>query len=337
MSNKLEIYLEEISHFLSGRAEREEILSEIRSHILEKAAEGPGGTADAAIEKAIAAFGPARKVAERYLDDRPIIAPAYKRYLFRYTSLLFAVHALLTVLAVVFKEDFVLFPFLFMPRLGVIEALMYLPTALLADLGIVTMVLYFITQSGKDIKLPWPKFGVDLDEVKPPARSFWLSRIATAVGAVFMLAFTDFALYVFARHGTIFFANLDWANLRPLFTPGPGRRISVVVIAMLALSTMTLLVKLFTRSRWVDVASNAVSLGLIGLILRESFDGLFAIHLTERGLRAVKFSVKFGLLFFALMTAVELIKNVVIISRRKLGSVTPDSLPVGGDRQDPTQ
>ena len=43
MSDKLEAYLEEISHFLSGRAEREEILSEIRSHILEKAAEGTGG------------------------------------------------------------------------------------------------------------------------------------------------------------------------------------------------------------------------------------------------------------------------------------------------------
>ena len=37
MSTKLEAYLEEISHFLSGREEREEILSEIRSHILEKA------------------------------------------------------------------------------------------------------------------------------------------------------------------------------------------------------------------------------------------------------------------------------------------------------------
>ncbi len=71
-------------------------------------------------------------------------------------------------MAVVFKKDFVLFPFLYMPKLGVIEALMYLPTAFLADLGIVTVVLYFITQSGKDIKLPWPKFAVDLDEVKPP-------------------------------------------------------------------------------------------------------------------------------------------------------------------------
>ncbi|MCK7490036.1 MAG: hypothetical protein MZU79_07290 [Anaerotruncus sp.] len=201
MSDKLEAYLEEISHFLSGRAEREEILGRDPQPHPGKGRRGtrrvrptPPST------EAIAAFGPARKVAERYLDDRPIIAPAYKRYLFRYTSFLFAVHAALTVLAVVFKKDFVIFPFLFMPRLGIIEALMYLPTAFLADLGVVAVVLYFITQSGKDIKLPWPKLAVDLDEVKPPKKSFWPSRVATAVGAVVMLALTDFALYLFARH-----------------------------------------------------------------------------------------------------------------------------------------
>jgi hypothetical protein len=318
MSDKLEAYLEEISHFLSGRAEREEILAEIRTHIMEKAAEGPGEFTDAGIAKAIAAFGPARTVAEKYLDDRPIIAPAYKRYLFRYTTLLFAFHALLTVVAVIFKKDFVIFPFLFMPRLGVIEALMYLPTAFLADLGIVTVVLYFITQSGKDVKLPWPKFAVDLDEVKPPTKSFWLSRIATAVGAVIMLAITDFALYVFARHQTIFFTNLDWSDLRPLFTPGAGRRISIIVIAGFAVSTMALLIKLFTRSRWVDIASNVVSLGLIGLLLREPVDNLFAVHFSEHALRSIKYGVKFTLLFIALMTTIELVKNIVAISRRKL-------------------
>jgi len=321
MSDKLEAYLEEISHFLSGRDEREEILADIRSHILEKAAEGPGEFTDAAIEKAIAAFGPARQVAERYLDHaRPIIDPAYKRYLFRYTTLLFAFHALLTVVAVVFKKDFVIFPFLFMPRLGVIEALMYLPTAFLADLGIVAVVLYFITQSGKDVKLPWPKFAVDLDEVKPPTKSFWVSRVATAVGAVVMLAITDFALYLFARHQTIFFVNLDWTDPRPLFTPGAGRRLSLIVIAGLAVSTLTLLIKLFTRSRWVDVINGVVSLGLIGLVLTQSFDGLFAVRIAESILPKIRYAAKFTLLFIALMTTIELVKNIVVISRRRFNS-----------------
>ncbi|MGA2362110.1 MAG: hypothetical protein ABSG73_06575 [Candidatus Aminicenantales bacterium] len=318
MFEKLEAYLEEISHFLSGRGEREEILSEIRSHILEKATQEHGQVTDASLDKVIAAYGPARRVAEKYLDGRPIIAPAYKRYLFRYTTLLFAVHTLLTVIGVIFKESFILFPFLFMPRLGVIEALMYLPTAFLTDLGVVALVLYFITQSGKDVRLPWPRLGVDLDEVKPPNKNVLLSRIGTAVGAVIMLAFTDFALYLFAKHQTIFFVNLNWNDPRPLFTPEAGQRISLVVIAMFAASTIALLFKLFMRSRWVDIGSGVVSLALIGLLLRQPFENLFAVNIAERFLPKIKFGLRFMLLFIASMVTVKLIKNVVCIGRKKL-------------------
>jgi hypothetical protein len=319
MSDKLEAYLEEISHFLSGRAEREEILSEIRSHIVEKAAEGPGEFTDAAIDRAIAAFGPARKVAERYVDDRPIIAPAYKRYLVRYTSLLFAFHAAFTVFAVIFKKDFVIFPFLYMPRLGPIEAAMYLPMAFLADLGLVAVVLYFVTQSGKDVKLPWPKIGVDLDEVKPPKKAFW-GLVGTAVGAVLMLAVTDIALHIFARYQTIFLYLTHGANPKPLLTPEAGRYLSIIVIASLAVSTMALLVKLLVRSRWVDIVSNVISLGLIGLILRQSFDNLFAITIPEKLLPMVKANIKIVLLIIALIITYELVRDIVRVSRRKLAN-----------------
>ena len=318
MFEKLEAYLEEISHFLSGREEREEILSEIRSHIQEKAEREFGGVTEAALDKVIASYGPARRVAEKYLDGRSIIAPAYKRYLFRYTTFLFAIHAFLTVIAVVFKKDFVVFPFIFMPRLGVFEAVMYLPTAFLTDLGIVALVLYFITQSGKDIKLPWPKFAVDLDEVKPPKKNFLLSRIGTFIGLVFMLAITDFALYLYVKHQTIFFKNLDFTNPLPLFTSGAGRRISLIVIAMLASGTLTLLIKLFTSSRWVDLVSNAVGLVFIGLLLRQPFDNLFAISIPENLLPKIKFGLKFLLLFIAVMVTIDLIKNVILIARKRL-------------------
>lgn len=319
MSDKLETYLEEISHFLSGRAEREEILGEIRSHILEKAAEGPGEFGDAAVARAIAAYGPARRVAERYLEDKPIIAPAYKRYLVRYTSLLFAIHLVLTVFAVAFDRSFVIFPFLFMPELGPSDALMYLPTAFLADLGLVALVLYFITRSGKDVRLPWPRFGVDLDEVEPPAKvPFWVGRAFTAAGAIAMLAVTDFALYVFARRGTVFFTNPRWKDAPSLFLPGPGRTISLVVIALLAVSALALLAKLLTRSRWVDIVSNALSLALIGVLLARPFDGLFAVPLSERLTVWLKYTLRFSLLFVALMMAIELVKHIVAVSRKRL-------------------
>jgi len=322
MPNKLEAYLEEISHFLSGREEREEILSDIRSHVLEKAEREFGGTRDEAVGQAIAAYGRPRDIAEKYLDGRPIIAPAYRRYLFRYTALLFAIHAFLTVIAVAFKESFIVFPFLFMPRLGVIDALMYMPTAFLADLGVVALVLYFITQSGKPVRLPWPRFAVDIDEVKPRAAGLWLRRIATAAGAVIMLAVTDFAVKIFARHNTIFFVNMDWKDPRPIFTPGAGRRLSLVVIAMFALSAMTLLVKLLTRSRWVQFVSDAISLALIGLLLVQPFDGLLAAGIADRlplnTLRWAKYSLLITILFIALMITVDLIKHIVALSRRKL-------------------
>lgn len=124
---------------------QEEILSEIKSHILEKAEQEHGEVTETSLDKVIAAYGPARRVAEKYLDGHSIIAPAFKRHLFRYTSFLFAVHFLITAVAVIFTKSFLVFPFLYVPRMGVFEALFYLPTAFLFDLGLVTLILYFIT------------------------------------------------------------------------------------------------------------------------------------------------------------------------------------------------
>jgi|GEM_PF-300467 len=335
-SDKLKAYLEEIGHYISGREEREEILSEIRSHILERAeaeqaetgggALGAPGSLDAsdALARVIAGYGPARKVAEKYLEGRPIIAPVYKRYLFRYTTLIFAFHALLALVAFVFKKEFAVFPLLFIPSLGLIEFLMYLPTAFLADLGLVALVLYFVTRSGKDVRLPWPKFAADLADLdeaqkaKTPIKSRWPRLIGTAIGAVIMLALTDIALYVFARHETIFFVNLDRNNPQPLFEAAAGRRLSLIVIAFFGTSAITLFTKLFTRSRWVDVASNAISLALIGLLLGQSFEGLFAVAVPGHILRWAKISAVLTLLVIALIVAAELIRDLVVIGRRNL-------------------
>lgn len=315
MSEKLEVYLEEISHFLSGRAERGEILSEIRSHILEKAEQEYGGVDDASLARVIDAYGPARRVAEKYLDENPIIAPAYKRYLARYTALLFALHSLLTVFAVIFKKSFVLFPFLFMPNLGVGEALMYLPTAFLADLGLVFLILYFITQSKKEIKLPWPKFAVDLDEAKPPKKAVW-----NILGFAAMLAVTDFALYVYYKAHTLFVINFDLDAPRRLLTPDVDKRVSLIVLAMLAVGTAAAFARIFTSSRWVDVVSDAVSLALVGLLLRQPLDNVFAVSIPERLLPFIKLNLRIVLLVIAVFVAFNLVKNLIAIGRKKLAS-----------------
>jgi len=321
MFKNLETYLEEISHFLSGREEREEILSEIRSHILEKAEQEDGPLTEASLEKTIAAYGPPRQVAEKYLDVQPVIAPVFKRHLFRYATLLFAIHLVFVVFAVVFKKSFIVFPFLFIPHLGLIEAVMYLPTAFLTDFGIAALVLYFITRSGKEIKLPWPKFGLDLDEIKPTDAKTLAAKIATMAGAGIMLVLTGVAVNLFIKFQTIFFVSFNFEKFRPLFMPTPGRRISLIVITMLVAGTFGLFIKLFVRSRrltfWVDAAADCIALVLIGLLLRQQYTTLFAIAIPAKLHTWSHVTVIGTLLFTALMIAIDLVSNLVRLGRKR--------------------
>jgi hypothetical protein len=322
MYKNLETYLEEISHFLSGREEREEILSEIRSHILEKAGHEAGPVSEPSIAKIIAAYGKPRQVAEKYLDGRPLIAPAFKRHLFRYAALLFAVHIAFIIFAVIFKKSFIVFPFLFIPRLGMIEAVMYLPAAFLGDFGIVALVLYFITQSGREFRLPWPRFTLDLDEVKAPDVKTLAARIAIMVGAGIMLALTGVAFKLYFKFQTIFFVSFNSEKFRPLFMPGPGRQISLIALAMLAAATIGLFIKLFTLSRritcWVDAVADSAALVLIGLLLRQPYANLFAVRISPAFLLRIRFALTYTLLFVALMITIDLVANLVRLGRGRL-------------------
>jgi hypothetical protein len=313
MFKRLETYLEEISHFLSGREEREEILSEIRSHILEKAEQEFGQVTESSLDKVIASYGPARRVADKYLDGHEIIAPAYRRYLFRYTALLFAIHCVISVAAAVFKESFVFFPVLYVPTLSPFEILFYLPTAFLFDLGVVTLVLYLITQSKKEVRLPWPKISIDLDEVKKPG-----ATVGRVFGFAAMAIVTGLAIHLYLRYGAIFFEHFGSASRRPILTSEAGQWYSLLLIGLFAVSTIGLAVKLVKSSPWVDAIQNALSLVLVGLAFRYPFDAAIALPLPEAVLRTAKYTVIVSLLVLSVFIAVDLVKAIVRIGRRRL-------------------
>jgi hypothetical protein len=315
MYKNLETYLEEISHYLSGREEREEILSEIRSHILEKAEQEGGPITEASLGKNITAYGRPRQVAEKYLDGQTIISPAYQRFLFRYTWLLFAFHFVLIVFGAIFKKSFSVFPFLFIPGRDIADILLYTPTAFLTDFGIVALVLYYITWSGKETKLPWPRFAIDLNEAKPVA------RIATMVGAGIMLALTVVAVRLFLEFQTIFLIGSNFEKLRPLLLPEPGRQVSVIILVMLAAGTIGLFIKVFTLSRrlacWVDVVANSIALVLIGLLLRQPYSTLFAVNIPSKLLAWIHMTLTITLLVVALVVALDLVSNLVRLGRKR--------------------
>jgi hypothetical protein len=313
MFKRLEIYLEEISHFLSGREEREEILSEIRSHIQERTEQEFGEVTESSLDKVIAAYGPARKVAEKYLDGHEIIAPAYRRFLFRYTALLFAIHCVLSVITVFSKESFIVFPVLYVPALNPFEILFYLPTAFLFDLGVVTLILYLITQSKKEVRLPWPKVSIDLDEVKKPG-----ATVGRVFGLVAMSIITGLAVSVTIRYGALFFVDFGSATRRPIFSPEAGHWYSLLLIGLFALSTIGLAVKLVKNSPWADAVQHALSLVLVGLAFRYPFDSAIALSLPGNLLKTIKYGVTVSLLVLSVFITIDLIKAVVRIGRRRL-------------------
>lgn len=323
MYKNLEAYLDEIGRYLPDPVEREEILNEIRSHIMEKTEPQDGPLGEAALDKVIAAYGKPRRVADKYVEDRPIIAPAYRRHLFRYASLLFAVHFAFVMFSVVFKRSFTIFPFLYVPDLSsvIVDAITYLPMAFLADFGAVALVLYFITRSNKEIKLPWPKFASDLDELQEPEAKTLAARIGNMVEAVIMIALSAWAFRVYARFQTLFVAHFDSGKFHPLFKPAPGRILSLVVLIMLAAGTATLLIKMFSSSRrlacWVDIAADTVALVLIGVVLRQQRGNLFAVDVPARLMIWVFGSLTIILLVVALFVAIDLVAKVVRLSRQR--------------------
>lgn len=322
MYKNLETYLEEISHFLAGREERGEILAEIRSHILEKAEQEDGPVTEAALENVIAAFGAPRRVAEKYLEGRPVIAPAFQRHLFRYATLLFAIHLAFIIFAVAFRKSFMVFPFLFVPRLGVIEAVMYLPMAFLADFGAVALVLYFITRSGKEVKLPWPKIAVDLDEVKAPALKTLAARIGMAVWSTIMLALTAGAVALSLKYRTLFLVKRRSGTFQPFLQSEPGQLLTLAVIIGLAAGTVVSLIKLFGLPRraawWTNAIADASALVLIGLVLELPHAAFFTANLPEKLRGWSASSLVVTLLVLALVIGYDLVVNLVRLGHLRL-------------------
>lgn len=317
MHKKLDDYLEEISHYLTDADEREEILSELRSHVLERA-EQEGGT-DAAVEKAIAALGRPRQVAEKYQDDKPIIAPALRRYLFRYTSLLFAVHLVFIGLAVAIGKSYIVFPFLFVPRLALLDAVMYLPMALLADFGLVALILYFVTRSRRDVRLPWPKLAIDLERANPRTVG---SALANLLGSGIMLAIA-WLLFQFTRtHGAFFLLRIRSGEFQPLLRPAPGRLLSWIVIALLLAGALEHFIKAFARSPLLRCIVTAVSDGFTLLLIAAALSvlspGMFTGDVPARLHVWLYKTLIWILLVTALIVAVDLVANLVRLGRRRL-------------------
>lgn len=310
MFKKLEDYLEDISHYLGTKKEKEEILSEIESHILEKARQEFDEMTEENIEQVIGAYGSPRRVAEKYMEDDPIIAPALKGHLLRYTLILFALHMGLIVLSSIGKTSIAVIPFFYIPEIDSFQSLFYVPMAFFFDLGLVGTILYFVTRRGREIELPWPKLKLDRQKIKERAEAK-----PKRLPLFFMLLGYGVLVWLYWHYDTVFFKTIDFQDPRSLLTPAASAWYSPALLALLGIGIAAYALKFFASPVWVDLLRSASQLVVLVIVINRSFEKTF-IDFPYLDLSTMAGIV---IVIIAVWLAFDFLKSLVILGMKTLG------------------
>jgi len=309
MSEKLETYLDEIRQYLASSKEKQEILAEIKSHIIEKAEKEFGEMTENSLAKVINAYGSPRRVAERYMDDYQIIAPTFKGHLLRYTMILFAFHFGLTVISLIFKTSMLVFPFFYIPKIDSIQALFYLPMTFVFDLGLVGIILYFVTQSRREIKLPWPKLNLNWQKMM---EGRW---VKSKIIPLFLMLLGYAALvWIYWRFDTLFLKTIDFQNTQPLLTPVASKWYSLALLALLGIGIVAYAIKFFTTSEWVNLLRSASQLVILGVVINRPINTPFLefIYLDLQIIANIIIAI------IATLIAIDFLKSLIILGKKSL-------------------
>jgi hypothetical protein len=316
MYKKLEDYLKEIDHYLAVKEGKDEILSEIKSHILEKTEQEFGTVSEKTLEKIIANYGNPRKVASQYLEGEEIISPFFKKYVFLYTGILFVFHLGLTLLSLIFGWSIVIFPFFYIPSMDNLWALCYLPMALVYDFGLVCLFFYLVTQVKIEIRLPWPKIKWRLPE---PREKKWIQP--KIIFLVLMLVGFSIIVYAYLKYHTLFFISLDFKNqAESLLNPEASRWYSLFLITIVACEIIVYGLRFFIQSEWIALLKNAFYLVLVWVVMNNPIEDAL-VRLRTSDLEFVHYFVQrmgiFIVVVFGIVAAIDFLQSLWRISRKR--------------------
>ncbi|MBN2246431.1 MAG: hypothetical protein JW755_11375 [Candidatus Aminicenantes bacterium] len=251
MYKKLDQYLEELGHYLDSKEGTGDILSEIKSHILEKTEHEFGEINEENLGKIIETYGHPARVAEKYLEGIQIISPVFKKHLFYYSGLLFLVHFVMTLWAWFSQTTITVFPLFFIPRFDDFQTILYLPMAFIFDVGLVGMILYFITQKNKSIRLPWPVFlkKFETRAVEKKSRN-------KLIYFILMMVLFGVLLFVFLKFQSLFFVSVD-ENIESLLDSRASIFSSICLLLLIAAEAVASLIRYLRDSDWVLLIKNA--------------------------------------------------------------------------------
>lgn len=312
MYKNLESYLQAVSRYLVSDNPGD-IIMEIRANVLEQAGEY-GEVSEDTVEMALAALGSPRVLAANYGEGKNIIAPDLRNYLFLYTSVLFVLHLGAVIIASIAGTSIAVFPFFYAPDHGLFGLLSFLPFAFIFDFGLVSLVLFTISQLAPRLNLPMPI--VDEKISSRPGRGIILAQAIGLAGFA--------AIWYFHPQLTEAIAVQNGAVLLP------AQVVFLPPMLAMAIELAVSSVQLVRRSKLVPVLGSVaamVGLWYIGVAMENPviFDvsGAPWDGLNRYGFRAV-------LVMIVVFTTIELLKRVTALVseihwKREVIFMKPDS------------
>lgn len=177
------------------------------------------------------------------------------------------------------------------------------------DLGLVGIILYFVTQRGKDIKLPWPK--LNLNWQKMASRRLEKPKIILLI--LMLIGYTAL-VYVYMRYQTLFFKSLNFKGVESLFNPEASKWYSLALLSFLGIGILAYIVKFFARPEWVNLLRSALQLVILGIVINRPIDNPFLefIYLD------LQITANIIIAIVATLIAIDFLKSLIILGRKSL-------------------
>lgn len=279
----LENYLDEVKTYLvmDNPKKREDLLMEIKSHIIEKAESKYGKSDEEAVKKVIEEYGTPREVGSRYSEEKTIIAPHYKNYLFMYTGIAFAIHLGLRLFGLIAStlgnEQVSAWE-------GLLELVSLIPTTFIFDFGLVALILYFVTKYNNKAELA--SFSGLVKKRKDEKLSGKIFELIISIaGAI--------AFYYFMRFGPVYISESGAELSEVAFNALEIIKFAFLIgFGLMVINSVSAAIKLVNNSELVEIIFDVVGIIYLYLLLTPAYIGGFAsfagVRLEEINLVAFK-------------------------------------------------
>jgi hypothetical protein len=181
--------------------------------------------------------------------------------------------------------------------------------AFVFDLGLVGIILYFVTQSRKEINLPWPKLKVNWQKIMEGKQT--KSKV---IPLILMLMGYTALVWIYWRSGTLFFKTIDLQDPRSLLTPLASQWYSLGLLALLGIGIAAYVVKFFTASEWVDLLRSAGQLVILGILFNRPMDDPFS----EFVYIDLQIIANIFIAIIAAVLAIDFLKSLIILMKNSL-------------------